>query len=208
MVPQRPDRRVRRTRHRLKEALLELIEEREYEAISIREISDRADVGRSTFYSHFASKEDLLFSGFDSWLLSLPQTAPTPEAAAPERPNSMGFRFSRPLLRHIRSQKRFFQATFARGCNPRIRRKVTALLVELIQLEMGRIGPARGPAAGGTAEAVSEGFTPQLDAKRLRDARAHAVVGAFLELVSWWLNEADRLSVEAVDGVFQGMFAD
>ena len=203
MSAQRPDRRVRRTRHRLKEALLELIDERDYDAITIQEITDRADVGRSTFYSHFGSKEDLLFSGFDRWLLSLPGAAPASQAATCGRcEGSARFRFSRPLLEHIRSQKRFFQATIAGGSNLRIRRKVTALLVELVQLEMQMIESA----AGGAAEATSQDLTVQRDVKLLRDARTHAVVGAFLELVSWWLNEGKGMSVEDVDSVFQDLF--
>src|SRR5262245_53069992 len=52
----RPDRRVGRTKGRLKTALLELIDERGYERVTIDRIAQRADIGRSTFYSHYASK--------------------------------------------------------------------------------------------------------------------------------------------------------
>ena len=58
------DRRVRRTRQRLKEALLELIAGQPYESITVEDITRRADVGRSTFYSHYTSKDELLFTGF------------------------------------------------------------------------------------------------------------------------------------------------
>ena len=68
MNPRQLDRRVRRTRRRLKEALLGLIQERPYEAVTVQNIIDRADVGRSTFYSHFRSKEELLFDGFGQTL--------------------------------------------------------------------------------------------------------------------------------------------
>ena len=59
MSSQRPDRRVRRTKRRLKAALLESINERDYDTITIEDITEQADVGRSTFYSHFTSKDDL-----------------------------------------------------------------------------------------------------------------------------------------------------
>ncbi|MGW0357525.1 MULTISPECIES: TetR/AcrR family transcriptional regulator [Nocardia] len=54
------DRRVRRTRSTLHRALIELMIERPYDRITVQDILDRADVGRSTFYAHFRSKDDLL----------------------------------------------------------------------------------------------------------------------------------------------------
>jgi AcrR family transcriptional regulator len=69
---QRTDRRVRRTRELLRAALLSLIEEKGYAAITVQDILDRADVGRSTFYAHFTDKEDLLRSGFDEFRSTTP----------------------------------------------------------------------------------------------------------------------------------------
>lgn len=59
------DRRVRRTRRNLGEALIALIVERGYDRITVQDILDRADVGRSTFYAHFRDKDALLLSSFD-----------------------------------------------------------------------------------------------------------------------------------------------
>lgn len=59
------DRRVQRTRQILRDALVALILEKGYQKITVQDIIDRANVGRSTFYSHFRDKDDLLFSGFD-----------------------------------------------------------------------------------------------------------------------------------------------
>ena len=56
------DRRVGRTRALLQKALIELIDERGYEAITIQEIVDRANVARTTFYVHYTSKDDLFLS--------------------------------------------------------------------------------------------------------------------------------------------------
>jgi AcrR family transcriptional regulator len=53
------DRRVQRTRELLQKALIELISERRYDAITIQEIVDRANVGRTTFYLHYSSKDEL-----------------------------------------------------------------------------------------------------------------------------------------------------
>ncbi|MQY23700.1 TetR/AcrR family transcriptional regulator [Nocardia macrotermitis] len=54
------DRRIRRTRDLLHRALIELMLERGYARITVQDIIDRADVGRSTFYAHFRDKDDLL----------------------------------------------------------------------------------------------------------------------------------------------------
>jgi AcrR family transcriptional regulator len=59
------DRRVRRTRRTLQEALLSLIEERGYERLTVQDVLDRADVGRSTFYTHFRDKDALFMTCFD-----------------------------------------------------------------------------------------------------------------------------------------------
>ena len=60
MAKKKMDRRARRTRASLTSAFAELVLSRGYEAVTIGEISDKANVGRSTFYSHYRSKEDLL----------------------------------------------------------------------------------------------------------------------------------------------------
>jgi AcrR family transcriptional regulator len=59
------DRRVKRTKKLLQDAMVELILENGYSKVSVQDIVDRADVGRTTFYAHFQDKEDLLMSGFE-----------------------------------------------------------------------------------------------------------------------------------------------
>ena len=59
------DRRVARTRATLHHALLRLIVERGYDAISVQDICEAADIGRSTFYAHYTGKDDLKRSGLD-----------------------------------------------------------------------------------------------------------------------------------------------
>lgn len=56
------DRRIQKSKKYLSDAFIALILEKGYEAVKVQEIIDRANVGRSTFYAHFESKEQLLFS--------------------------------------------------------------------------------------------------------------------------------------------------
>jgi len=54
------DRRILRTRRMMRDALLSLMEEKEFSQISAKDITDRADLNRGTFYLHYSSPEDLL----------------------------------------------------------------------------------------------------------------------------------------------------
>lgn len=64
------DRRILRTRKALHEALIALIVEKGFEEVSVQDVIQRANVGRSTFYSHFKDTEDLFLSGFENlWSL-------------------------------------------------------------------------------------------------------------------------------------------
>lgn len=54
------DRRVKRSRRAILSAFEELLANKRYEQVTVAEIIDRADVGRSTFYAHFETKDDLL----------------------------------------------------------------------------------------------------------------------------------------------------
>jgi AcrR family transcriptional regulator len=54
------DRRIMRTREAIQVALIELIEEKGFEAIAIKDIADRANINRGTFYLHYHDKFDLL----------------------------------------------------------------------------------------------------------------------------------------------------
>lgn len=172
--PQRRDRRVQRTRRRLKEALLQLIEERNYDDITVEDITEKADVGRSTFYCHFNSKGDLLFDGFATGLRELVTRAPADGGS--------GFRFSLPLLRHIGSQKRFALATLGGTANFAIQRTVATILADVVRAELERMSPSPGPT---------------------REAEVSGVVGAFRGLVTWWLTSGSRVSAESLDRVFQ-----
>jgi len=68
----RRDRRVERTKRLLTEALMELVRERDYDDITVQDILDRADVGRSTFYAHFRNKDQLLLGDLGRGLSAHP----------------------------------------------------------------------------------------------------------------------------------------
>ncbi|MBV1861892.1 MAG: TetR/AcrR family transcriptional regulator; helix-turn-helix transcriptional regulator [Nannocystaceae bacterium] len=76
-APQAADRRVERTKHALVEALVLLLESKAFDNVSVAEITERANVGRSTFYAHFADKQGLLFHAIELLETSLANQAST-----------------------------------------------------------------------------------------------------------------------------------
>jgi len=64
------DRRIRRTKERLRQALLDLILEKPYDEITVQNILDKGDVSRSAFYAHYSDKDDLLRQGMPDDILS------------------------------------------------------------------------------------------------------------------------------------------
>jgi AcrR family transcriptional regulator len=101
--PKRPetrDRRVRKTKASLHDALFGLAREKPYPSIAVKEILNRANVGRSTFYTHFCGKDDLLQSGIHE-ILETFQDRPRVG-----RPLERLLGFSLPLLKHIEGHRR------------------------------------------------------------------------------------------------------
>jgi hypothetical protein len=62
---QQEDRRIQKTKQLLADSLGQLMREKEYDAITIQDIVDKANVGRSTFYAHYESKEKLLLNNIN-----------------------------------------------------------------------------------------------------------------------------------------------
>lgn len=62
MLKNPEDRRARRSRRMLKESLLELMKKKTFSEISVRDVTDGADMNRGTFYLHYAGTAELLQS--------------------------------------------------------------------------------------------------------------------------------------------------
>jgi AcrR family transcriptional regulator len=103
-IPKSTDRRVKRTRRLLRDALLALVLERGWDQVSVMDVCERADVGRSTFYTHFADREALLLSGYEDLREHL--RAETQRVGDGSRLLS----FLPGLLAHVEENRRLFRA--------------------------------------------------------------------------------------------------
>jgi AcrR family transcriptional regulator len=104
MSSARPDRRVNRTQEMLYQALSTLMLEKRYDDITVQDIIDRADVGRSTFYAHFKDKEDLSMRNVSHMLDFLSG------AMTESNVNSLDFLPGQEMFEHIREHYSNFKA--------------------------------------------------------------------------------------------------
>ena len=123
------DRRVRKTTSALREALHALILEKPYDEIVVKEILDRADVGRSTFYTHFQDKDELLASAIDEIIRSA-------ESVAVPRSGPWYERivwFSQPILEYHERQRVEHSHALPLSARTPLHAHLNAALVNLIE---------------------------------------------------------------------------
>jgi len=94
------DRRSRRSRELLKRSFLELMREKGFTAMTVKDITDRADVHRGTFYAHFPDKFALLEQTIrDKFRFRLKERLPADAGFRPEHLRLL----VRTVLEHVRS---------------------------------------------------------------------------------------------------------
>lgn len=124
------DRRAARTQRALHKALMSLITRKGYEAITVQDVIDEADVGRSTFYGHYSGKESLLRGRFETLRAELTVARRSAAARRPAGP----FAFSLALFEHACSQKAVYRALMgSRGgvvATNEMRRVLSGLVAE------------------------------------------------------------------------------
>lgn len=186
MAEARQDRRVQRTRQMLSTAMVELIRERGFEALTVQDIIDRADVGRSTFYSHFKSKEDLLTGGVEMMRSSLRKFQRQALATATKSEDRL-FAFSRELITHAEQHRDVFAVMMGRRSGTLFQRHLHAMLADLVRDDLTAL-PARRKRDRAQVEPVVQ-----------------FVVGGLMGLLSTWLEQMPRVSVDELDGMFRRM---
>jgi AcrR family transcriptional regulator len=173
------DRRVRRTRTLLRTALIDLILERGYDRVTVQDILDRADVGRSTFYSHFPSKDQLLLSGMDELSAALHSRI----SAEPDTSSLMAP--LRPLFDHAADNGRLFRALFGRrSANPALRagrRMLTDVLTTHLRTRL------------------------RVDDQERLDMTVAFLINGLLGLFTWWLDTQPHLPAERVYTDFENL---
>ena len=179
MKTPKDDRRSRRTRQLLGDALVELMLEKHFESITVQDILDRADIGRSTFYAHYTDKESLLISQIEQVIREL--EAYTTEAGGRHH----GLLPSLELFRHVKEQRRLMQAfVWGRGAE---------ILTQDFQGQVSKIIEQNIRSMIGDAVASSVPLS----------VVAKFVASTFLMLLRWWFDEDMQHTPEQMDAMFQ-----
>src|SRR5216683_4662018 len=127
------DRRVRRTRTSLHKALISLALEKNYDSITVQEVLDRADVGRSTFYTHFQSMDELLISGVHDLRITL--NSALQQQRTPAKRHESVIAFSRAMFEHANEYRNVYFALLNTRAWPLVRQHLQNVLEELIRRE-------------------------------------------------------------------------
>jgi AcrR family transcriptional regulator len=173
------DRRIVRTRDTLGDALVALMNEKNFDEITVQDLLDRAGVGRSTFYVHYRDKQDLFLSDVEDFFDGF-STMLTRQGASTRRLLPV-----KELFTHIREVREFYSAV------------VTAGMMNDVQA-LGR---------GFFARSIEERL--QLAGLEIepvgRSAQAHALAGSFFSLLDWWIDKGMKADPSEMDELFHRM---
>ena len=184
MAGKTTDRRIERTRRLLHKALMSLILEKKYESITVQEILDRADVGRSTFYMHFQNKDELLFSGFH-YLQSFLESVQITSKTAPGKSYERIIGFSLAMFEHAYEYRRVNRALLGSSAEFVVRRRIHSVLAGIVRRELKLQLLKRG----------GSNVSPEL--------LAHFLVSAYISVMTWWLNSKNPVSPKEIDVAYR-----
>ncbi len=168
----RLDRRVQRTRKLLQDALISMMIEKGYEATTVQDIIDRANVGRATFYAHFADKETLLGSRLEDLRALLTE-------GQHQAPGPLGFSLA--MLEHARDHLPLYGAIIGRDSGAFVLQRIHRTIADLAERDLKAMG------FKGTAEQ--------------RALAVEYIAGAFMAVLTWWLDHGAKLPPQEVDEI-------
>jgi AcrR family transcriptional regulator len=161
----RIDRRAARTRRALHQALIALILKKGYNAITVQELIDEADVARATFYAHYTSKDDLLRGGFKELRRGLAASHSTLA-----------------MFEHADGYRDVYRALVGgRGSHIALA-ELRRTLVELAREELATLAHDRGMS---------------------RELAVQFFAGAFLTVLTWWIESRSALAPHEVNAMFR-----
>lgn len=184
MKEKKEDRRIGRTRKLMHEALMALIVEKGYEAVTVQDILDRADVGRSTFYAHYRDKDELLLSGFDH-LRTLFEQQQHALRTAGKTGNEPGFNMILELFRHTGEHHKLYKAIVGKQSGQMIFNYLHRYLYDLL------IVPHKALLKNRKAPPIPV------------EISTHWLVSSLLSLTTWWLDNNMPYPPEKMDEIYR-----
>jgi len=189
------DRRVNRTRRALRDAFFALILEKGYEAVTVEEITNQADLGRTTFYLHYRDKEDLLMESIGELVDDLvEQMSHLPlgdwkldlSVSNSQAPPAITLPFQ-----HVAQNARLYRIILRGEGNFSISERLREIIVQ-----------ASGEIIQVMLEKERLAINPQLPLEVFMNYLA----AAWLGLITWWLEKEMPYTPEQMATMFQMMF--
>jgi AcrR family transcriptional regulator len=175
------DRRVIRTRNLLGNALVRLMQEKPWQEITVQQVLDRAQVSRSTFYTHYSDKNDLFMSDVEDFFEMMSHSSMKGEGT------SRRILPVREFCAHLVQVEAFVRALHDAG-----------KMQDVWELGRGHFARAVGKrlSALGVADAAHE---------RQAESRAYMLAGALISLLVWWMDRGMTDTPEEIDRIFHDM---
>lgn len=171
------DRRSRKTRSALHRALISLIRARGYDEVTVSDIAEAANVGRSTFYLHYTDKDALLRDGLDA----LRQVLADPPLAG-DGDRSDPLRFSGFLTDHLFEQRQLYRAMMASRGGAIVIGAIREAICDILRDEL----------------AASHNAPPS-------EVLVQFVAGAYLSVMTWWLDRGARNPSDEINAEFRNL---
>ncbi|MCA0454843.1 MAG: TetR/AcrR family transcriptional regulator [Chloroflexi bacterium] len=159
-----PDRRVERTKRMLQEALIDLILQKGYEGITIKEIAEHANVNHATFYLHYKNKEHILEITLRETYEALVHELANDKRCCVDSKQAMI-----QIFHHVAAHAQIYRVllSVSGGVNSAII-QTRNYIASLVQGQLINLAPHQ------------VGAIPY-------DVIAHHTAGALLAVISWWL---------------------
>jgi AcrR family transcriptional regulator len=171
-IPVSIDRRIQKTRYALRNALISLLPEYGWDDLSVQDICARANVGRSTFYMHFQSKDELLVGGLNDLRSALCMQVNEAKKTDPGR-----LLFVRGLIEHVHDQRKLFNALIGRRSGHVVQLRFREMVLQMTQEDTFGLTPDRWQC----------------------NATAHFIAGALVDLLAWWVDAGCAQSIQEIE---------
>jgi AcrR family transcriptional regulator len=193
------DRRIQRTKKALRNALVELIQEKGYDAVSVEEITQRADLGRATFYLHYKDKEDLLLEEFIDMarervevLSEIPLSAfKQGEASGDSANNSEPIMPLLAAFQHAAENAALYRVLLRGESSARMADRIRTIIANALYAFV---------------KAKKQNDPTPINPQVPIDMLAAYFSGALLSSLNWWLEQENPPTPEAMTQMFQRLF--
>lgn len=172
------DRRVRRTQKLLADAFMDLIDEQSYDDITIKDITERADVAYATFFRHYHDKDDFFMKVLEGDMEELKERVEAiPQDGAPN------YEYCAEMFTHVQKKVTLYRIMLTEPGAIKIREQMKIWHTAKIM------------------DAHEESYTPGSNIPF--EIAANHMAAASMELIDWWLRHDMLYSPERMGQIFQ-----